>query len=109
MRSPPIFNFYITTKRQNKEKVSIPVRGKSLTTVLTGQFGNPLIQTYNFQNVDVIVLEEIFLLRRELRHNYDLSFWIECSFVTDLKTALNRNQEDLSAEQLIVPISMILR
>lgn len=73
----------------------------NLTTVLTGQFGIPCSQTYNFQNVDVIVLEGIFLFKQALRKNYDLTFWIECSFATALQRALQRNQENLPPELII--------
>jgi len=72
-----------------------------LETVLTGELGNPFVQIYDFQDVDVILLEGIFLLTRSLRHNYDLTFWIECSFETALERALERNQEDLPPELIV--------
>lgn len=76
-------------------------RSINLTTVLTGQFGIPSNQSYDFQNVDVIVLEGIFLFKQALRQNYDLAFWIECSFETALQRALQRNQEDLPPELIV--------
>lgn len=57
--------------------------------------------TYDFRDVDVILLEGIFLLKRELRRNYDLAFWIDCPFETALRRALARNQEGLSPEEII--------
>lgn len=36
---------------------------------------------------------------RSLRANYDLAFWIECSFETALARALQRNQEKLSPQK----------
>ena len=57
--------------------------------------------TYNFQETEVIVLEGIYLLKRELRVHYDLSFWIDCSFGTALARALARRQEGLSADETI--------
>jgi uridine kinase len=56
--------------------------------------------TYDFTDVDVILLEGIFLLRRDLRHRYDLAFWVECSFATALARALARNQEGQSEARL---------
>jgi uridine kinase len=56
---------------------------------------------YDFADVEIIVLEGIYLLKRELRGHYDLSFWIECSFETALKRALARRQEDLSVEATV--------
>ena len=56
--------------------------------------------TYDFADVDVILLEGIFLLRRDLRGRYDLAFWVECSFETALARALARNQEGQSEARL---------
>ena len=56
---------------------------------------------YEFQNVDVIVLEGIYLLKRTLREYYDLALWVECSFETALVRALRRAQEGLSLDATI--------
>jgi len=53
---------------------------------------------YAYHDVDVIVLEGIFLLKRSLRPHYDLSVWIECSFETALERATARAQEGLPPE-----------
>lgn len=55
---------------------------------------------YAFERVDVVLLEGIFLLRRDLRRRYDLALWVECSFETALSRALARNQEGLTPERL---------
>ncbi|HSC78527.1 MAG TPA: hypothetical protein VLB32_08185 [Candidatus Acidoferrales bacterium] len=57
--------------------------------------------TYEFSDVDVIVLEGIYLLRRDLRRHYDFSFWIECSFETALERAIRRAQEGLPPAETI--------
>lgn len=57
--------------------------------------------TYEFHEVDVILLEGIFLLKRELRAHYDLSIWIDCSFRTALARAIARAQEGLGPEQTV--------
>jgi uridine kinase len=51
---------------------------------------------YEFSDVDVILLEGIFLLKREYRPLYDLSVWVDCSFETALERAVARGQEGLS-------------
>jgi uridine kinase len=56
---------------------------------------------YEFESVDVIVLEGIYLLKRAFQCNYDLSCWIDCSFDTALDRAVARAQEGLSAEETI--------
>ena len=57
--------------------------------------------TYEFADVDVILLEGIFLLKRAHRDHFDLSFWIDCTFETALERALARGQEGLSPEETV--------
>lgn len=50
---------------------------------------------YDYRDVDVILLEGIFLLKARYRHHFDLAFWVECSFETALARAIARGQEGL--------------
>ena len=54
---------------------------------------------YEFQDVDVVLLEGIYLLKRPFQELYDLSCWIECSFETALERALARAQEGLPRDE----------
>lgn len=56
-------------------------------------------QEYAYRDLDVILLEGIFLLKKELRHRHDLSVWIDCSFETALERAIERSQEGLPPEE----------
>jgi uridine kinase len=56
---------------------------------------------YEFDDIDVIALEGIYLLKRAFRAHYDLSFWIECSFDTALERAIARAQEGLPEEETV--------
>ncbi len=56
---------------------------------------------YEFENVDVIILEAIYLLQSAFINHYDFSIWIDCSFKTALERALKRRQEGLSAQQTV--------
>ena len=56
---------------------------------------------YAFEDVDIIVLEGIFLLKAEFRRHYDLAVWVECSFATALERAVARSQEGLPPEETI--------
>lgn len=56
---------------------------------------------YEFHDVDVILVEGVYLLKRVLRQHYDLSVWIDCSFETALERALARGQEGLPPEETI--------
>ncbi len=55
-------------------------------------------RVYKFEDVDVIALEGIYLLKRKFQAYYDLSIWIECSFDTALERAIPRAQEGLTRE-----------
>jgi uridine kinase len=56
--------------------------------------------TYHFDDIDVLILDGLFLLKPELRCHYDYAIWIECSFETALARAVLRNQEGLSPEEI---------
>jgi uridine kinase len=56
---------------------------------------------YEFEDIDIILLEGIFLLKRAHRGHLDLSVWIDCTFETALARALARGQEGLSREATI--------
>jgi uridine kinase len=58
-------------------------------------------ERYEFDDVDVIVLEGVYLLKRALASHYDVSCWIECTFDTALERAIARGQERLSREATI--------
>src|SRR5262245_21156261 len=54
---------------------------------------------YRYRDLDVLLLEGIFLLKKELRSRYDVSLWVDCSFETALDRAIARAQEGLSPEE----------
>ncbi|CDM98295.1 MAG: uridine kinase [Limnospira sp. PMC 1291.21] len=56
---------------------------------------------YKFDNIDIIVLEGIFLLKQEFQSYYDLSFWVECTWETALERAIVRSQEGLSQQETV--------
>jgi uridine kinase len=57
--------------------------------------------TFEFTNVDIIVLEGVYLLKRAFRADYDWAVWIECSFETALERALARKQEGLAPDETV--------
>lgn len=54
---------------------------------------------YEFQDIDVIALQGIYLLKGAFVSHYDLSVWIDCSFDTALERAMSRAQEGLPPEE----------
>lgn len=75
-------------------------RGIDLDFELGGQSGAPARMAYREQNIDVILLEGIFLLSRALTPRYDLRVWLDCSYQSAFERALARNQEGLSPEAM---------
>jgi uridine kinase len=59
----------------------------------------PLV--YDFKNIDILLIEGIFLFKKEYLSYYDYKIWIDCSFETGLKRAIERNAEKLDEELLI--------
>ena len=56
---------------------------------------------YDFRNIDIVLLEGIFLFKRGYRHQFDLSVWIDCSFECALERAIERGQEGLPPAETI--------
>ncbi|MFN0133917.1 MAG: uridine kinase [Phycisphaerales bacterium] len=50
--------------------------------------------------VDVVIFEGVFIFRRDLRPEFDLAAWIECSYETALARAITRNQECLAEDAI---------
>lgn len=56
---------------------------------------------YHYRDVDIILLEGIFLFKPKHRHHFDLTVWIDCSFKTALARAVQRCQEGLPPEETV--------
>ena len=56
---------------------------------------------YAFEDVDVVLLEGIYLLRHDFRPRYDLAIWIDCTFETAIERAIARGQEGLPPEETV--------
>jgi uridine kinase len=62
---------------------------------------------YEFDDLDLILLEGIFLFKREHQQRYDFRLWIDCSFKTALERALSRSQEGLPPANTIAAYERI--
>lgn len=62
---------------------------------------------YDFNNIDVILLEGIFLFKRKYVQHFELKVWIECSFDTALQRAISRQQEGLNRDETIAAYKTI--
>lgn len=103
----PAQHFYEFGIRFNEmfEKLVFPLK-ENRSIRLTADFTEETAKEYRkheyeFQNIDVILLEGIFLFKNEFKNYFGLKIWIECSFETALKRAISRSQENLSPEETI--------
>lgn len=62
---------------------------------------------YVFDDIDIILLEGIFLFKRQYADLFDLKIWVECSFETAMKRAVARSQEGLSSIETIAAYEKI--
>ena len=58
-------------------------------------------QRYDFHEIDIVLLEGIFLFKPAYRDHFDLAVWIECSFEAALERAIERGQEGLPPTETI--------
>lgn len=85
-------------------EVILPLRDArrlQVSSRLTNQQGVSVTRAFDLRNVDVVLLEGIFIFKREWRDEFDLAVWIDCSFETALARAIRRSQEGLSAADTI--------
>jgi uridine kinase len=56
---------------------------------------------YGWRDVDIVLLEGIYLLQSGFLPRYDLAIWIDCSFETAIERAIARGQEGLPPEETV--------
>ncbi len=94
IRFEPMFRQLILPLRDRRSRMLVADYAEETATAFRQHL-------YLYENVEVIVLEGIYLLKRELRDRYDLSLWIDCSFETALARAVARAQEGLPPEETV--------
>ena len=58
-------------------------------------------RTLQFDDIEVIVPEGTYLLKRCFQFYYERAIWVECRFETALERAISRSQEGLPPEETI--------
>ena len=106
-RQDPAKHFYENAIRFDEmfEHVILPLRNTRNVNVKS-DFTEETATTfrkhrYAFRNIDIVLLEGIFLFKPASRRHFDLAVWVECSFSTALQRAIKRSQEGLSLEETI--------
>jgi len=93
----PAEHFYLHAIRFDEmfDRLVLPLRDQG-SIELEADFADETATSYRkhrytFADIDAILLEGIYLLKREFRRHYDCAIWVECSF----EAALARAQEGL--------------
>ena len=55
---------------------------------------------FDYEDINVILLEGIFLFKKQYQERFDLKVWIECSFKTAMRRAIRRNQEQMPESEI---------
>jgi uridine kinase len=103
-RSNPAEHFYLHAIRFDEmfNRLVLPLRERRSVRLEADYAEETAVvyrrHIYEFEELDVILLEGIYLLKRAFQGYYDLSVWIECSFETALERAIARAQEGLTSE-----------
>ena len=103
----PGHHFYINALRLNEmfEHLVLPLkftRSVRLTMNIAEETATAFRpQTFDFNGIDILLLEGILIFKREFVTNFDLKIWVECSFEKALERAIARRQENLSPEATI--------
>ena len=100
-------NFYQNVFRWNDvfNQLIIPLRKNrsiQLTSRLIASHADEYFDfEFNYTDIDILLIEGIFLFQQKYLEHYDYKVWIDCSFETGLQRALSRNVEKLTMERLI--------
>ena len=103
----PAENFYENALRLDEmfERLIVPLR-ETRNTKVTMDYAEETgtefsYHCYEFNDIDIILLEGIFIFKRQFVEHFDLKIWIDCSFQKALERAINRVQEGLSRKETI--------
>jgi uridine kinase len=112
-QNAPAENFYENAIRLDQlfTKLALPLKNKR-SVHLVADFTEETTthyrkHTYDYRDVSVILVEGIFLFKRQYRNHFDLAIWIDCSFPTALARAIERAQEGLSPAHTIAAYETI--
>jgi uridine kinase len=100
-------NFYKNAIRFDAmfEKLVLPLK-ENRSINLTADFAEETAtefrkHVYLYKDIDIILLEGIFLFKNEFKNHFDVKIWIECPFEAALARAIARAQEGLSAAETV--------
>jgi uridine kinase len=105
--SNPAEHFYLNAIRFDEmfEQLVLPLRsfrGIDMEMDFAAETAaNYRKQRVTFEDIDIVLLEGIYLLKREYQACYNDAIWIDCTFETALERAIARAQEGLAPVETI--------
>ncbi len=105
-RHKPAEHFYEHAMRFDEmfDRLIVPLKQNWAVTLVAecaDAKGSRRKHRYEFRKIDIILLEGIFLFRPAYRNCFDLTVWVDCSFATAFKRAIERGQEGLPPAETI--------
>jgi uridine kinase len=100
-------NFYHNVFRWNEvfEQLLMPLKkNRSIclqTKLIRSDADEYYCHTYQYEKIDFLLVDAILLLQSKYLSFFDFKIWIDCSFETGLKRAIQRNVEKLDEARLI--------
>lgn len=93
------------------ERLILPLR-RNRSINITANFAEETVaefrpHNYLFDNIDIILLEGIFLFKKPYADLFDLKIWVDCDFGTAMRRAIARSQEGLTKEETIAAYERI--
>ncbi|HQR05270.1 MAG TPA: hypothetical protein PLN21_00535 [Gemmatales bacterium] len=55
---------------------------------------------FDHEGIDVLLLEGIFLFKKQYQDRFEFKVWIDCSFKTAMRRAIRRNQEQMAESDI---------
>jgi uridine kinase len=103
----PAENFYENALRLDEmfDRLVLPLKKKRSVNVTmdyveeTASDYRPY--TYEFSDLDVIVVEGVYLFKPAYRPHFDLAVWLDCSWETALERSIARAQEGLPPDETV--------
>lgn len=106
-RERPAENFYENALRLDEmfESLVLPLKQKRSVNMPMDYAEETATEfrrhNYPFNDIDIILLEGIFIFEQKYIDHFDLKIWIDCTFDTALRRAISRGQEGLAREETI--------
>lgn len=103
----PAGNFYRRGIRMDEmfERLILPLRDRRSIRIEADHMDETASayrkHVYNFFDIDIVLLEGIFLFKRRFVRHFDIRILIECSFQTAMARAIARSQEGLPPHETV--------